>query len=101
MLLNDVKLQGVVDEIEEKTYPDGCVITYFKLLYDRVSRTDVFTCRVFVRNKDGKSAFMDSVKNGDTVQISGILTTSGSNQRACVDVHWWNVWPKPVTSGEV
>ena len=97
MLLNDVKLQGVVDEIETKKYPDGCVITYFKLRYDRATRTDVFTCRVFLRGPG--APFTATVKNGDTVQIAGILTTAGSNQRACVDVHWWNVWPLPVLKG--
>ena len=86
MLLNDVKLQGIVGDIEEKTYPDGCTITYFKLYYERATRTDVFTCRVFKRGEG--DIFTADVHNGDAIQICGILTTCGSNQRVCVDVHW-------------
>lgn len=100
MLLNDVKLQGVVTEIEDKHYADGCTITHFKLAYERATRTDIFTCRVFLRNRDGKCPFTETVKEGDCVQIAGILTTAGVNQRAIVDVHWWNVWPLPIRSGE-
>jgi hypothetical protein len=99
MLLNDVKLQGEVDCIETKSFPDGNQVTYFKLYYPRATRTDVFTCRVFNRGPVKGNPFTATVKNGDTVQICGILTTAGSNQRTCVDVHWWNVWPLPVLEG--
>lgn len=89
---NNVHIMGRVFDMEQKTYPDGATITYFKLAYPKVSRSDEFTCRIIKRKNSlvNSRPFIGVIEEGDVIDLSGILTTAGSRgDRTIIDVHWW------------
>lgn len=91
---NNVHIMGRVFDIEQKSYDDGATITYFKLAYPKVSRSDEFTCRIIKRKNSliNSRPFKGVVAEGETIDLSGILTTAGSRgDRVIIDVHWWEL----------
>ena len=89
---NNVHIMGKVFDIEQKTYEDGATITYFKLAYAKMTRSDEFTCRIIHRKGSNVNSrpFYGVIQDGDVIDLSGILTTAGSRgDRTIIDVHWW------------
>lgn len=85
-MLNGVQIVGTVRETDVKTYPDGAVITHFKLDCPRATRVDTFTCRLFQR-KGTAICNMALPREGEVVAIAGRLTTAGTDGRkVCIDV---------------
>ncbi len=89
---NNVHIMGKVFDFEKKSYPDGATITYFKLAYPKVTRSDEFTCRIIQRKNSTVNSrpFVGVIAEGELLDVSGILTTAGSRgDRVIIDVHWW------------
>ncbi len=86
-MMNNISIIGRVCDVESKTYRDSVTVTHFRLAYPKATRNDVFTCRIISRVL-GKPF---TAEVGDTVALTGHLTTLGSRgERVCIDVHWWD-----------